>query len=138
MSRPTGWARFVVAVMLAAVANAGLMATWFLDMERLVAVPLNDTLVFLGVVGVGLLLALALDDFARSAIALVVASALGAVLFGLAVSAPGFVVDEVRVTLINRGTTFGLAALLFTSLFGLIGLAAGWVVEAFGQRGRWE
>jgi hypothetical protein len=138
MSRPRGWAQFVAVVLLAAVANAGLMVTWFLDMERLVAVPLDDTVVFVGVVVVGLLLALVLDDFARGAIALVVASALGAVIFGLAVSAPGFVVDEVRVTLINRGTTFGLAALLFTTLFGLIGMAAGWVIDAFGQRGKWE
>jgi hypothetical protein len=131
------WARFVAAVLLAAVANAGLMASWFLDTERLVAVPLDDTLVFLGVVGVGTLLGLTLDDFARGAIALVSASALGALIFGLAISAPGFVVDEVRVTLINRGTTFGLAALLFTSLFGLIGMVVVWVIDGFGQRGRW-
>ena len=50
----------------------------------------------------------------------------------------GYAVEEVRVTLINRGTTYAFVALLLTSLFGLMGAVIGWVIQAFGQRGRWE
>ena len=129
------WTTFAGVVLLAALANAGLMATWFVDMQRLVAVPINDGVVFLGIILVGTFIALIIDDLGRGALAMVLASILGSTLFGLAIAAPGFAVPEVRITLINRGTTYGLAALLISALFGLIGMVVAWGIEAFGQRG---
>jgi hypothetical protein len=53
---------------------------------------------------------------------LAVAALLGSVLYGLALSAPGFKVDAVQVQLINRGTTQGLVAFMLIMLFGLAGM----------------
>jgi hypothetical protein len=78
----------------------------------------------------GVLLGLAVGDTARGAVGLVIVALLGSTLYGLAIAAPGFRVAGVRVTLIDRGTTYGLFALMLIGLFGLSGIVIAWLIES--------
>lgn len=122
--------RIVVVVVLASVANAGIVASTTTDLRDLTPLNVSDIWLLPGLVLVGMLLTLAIGDLARSALALVAAAFLGASLFALTIAAPGFAVPGVRVTLIDRATNFGLLALLLCLLFGLSGMVVAWLVES--------
>jgi len=127
----------IASTLLAAVASAGLVASTSSDLQNLTAFYLSDVLLLPGLVLIGVLIALANDDdVARSAVALLVAGVLGATIFGLAIAAPGFRVEGVQTTMIDRGTTFGLLALLLIVLFGLAGIVISWLAGAFLRPGR--
>ncbi len=76
------------------------------------------------------------DDVARSTVSLLAAGVLGATIVGLAIAAPGFRVSGVQTAMIDRGTTFGLLALLLIVLFGLAGIVVSWIAGAFFRPGR--
>ncbi|MDQ3547342.1 MAG: hypothetical protein M3439_00855 [Chloroflexota bacterium] len=127
----------IASTLLAAVASAGLVASTSSDLQNLTAFYLSDVLLLPGLVLIGVLIALANDDdVARSAVALLVAGVLGATIVGLAIAAPGFRVEGVQTTMIDRGTTFGLLALLLIVLFGLAGIVISWLAGAFLRPGR--
>ena len=130
-------ARLIVSTLLAAVASAGLMASTSSDLQNLTAIHINDFWLLPGLILIGVLISVANDeDVARSAIALLAAGVLGATLVGLAIAAPGFRVEGVQTAMIDRGTTFGLLALLLIVLFGLAGIIISWVIGAFFRPGR--
>ena len=127
----------IASTLLAAVASAGLVASTSSDLQNLTAFYLSDVLLLPGLVLIGVLIALANDDdVARSAVALLVAGVLGATIVGLAIAAPGFRVEGVQTTMIDRGTTFGLLALLLIVMFGLAGIVISWLAGAFLRPGR--
>ena len=129
--------RLIASALLAAIASAGLMASTSSDLQNLTAFHVNDVWLLPGLVLIGILIAIANDeDVARSAIALLAAGVLGSFLVGLAIAAPGFRVEGVQTAMIDRGTTFGLLALLLIVLFGLTGIIVSWVIGAFFRPGR--
>jgi hypothetical protein len=129
--------RLIASALLAAIAGAGLMASTSSDLQNLTAFHVNDVWLLPGLVLIGILISIANDeDVARSAIALLAAGVLGSVLVGLAIAAPGFRVEGVQTAMIDRGTTFGLLALLLIVLFGLAGIIVSWVIGAFFRPGR--
>jgi hypothetical protein len=117
--------------LLASVANAGLFASSSHDLRPFGEVSLGGAWLVPGIILVGACVALAVGDASRSAVAVVAASVCGAVWFGLALAAPGLSVAPLRVVLIDRGTTFGLVALLMNALFGMAGLGIVWIVRSF-------
>jgi hypothetical protein len=125
----SNWPLTVLVVVLAAVANAGLIASTSEDLAGFTPVAVSDFWLIPGLILLGALLGLAVGDTGRSAVALVAVAMLGATIYGLAIAAPGFRVEGVRVTLIDRGTTYGLFALMLIALFGLSGLVLSWLVE---------
>jgi hypothetical protein len=129
--------RLIASALLAAIAGAGLMASTSSDLQNLTAFHVNDVWLLPGLVLIGILISIANDeDVARSAIALLAAGVLGSVLVGLAIAAPGFRVEGVQTAMIDRGTTFGLLALILIVLFGLAGIIVSWVIGAFFRPGR--
>jgi hypothetical protein len=129
--------RLIASALLAAVASAGLVASTLSDLQNLTAFYLSDVWLLPGLILIGVLISIANDDdVARGTIALLIAGVLGATLVGLAIAAPGFRVEGVQTTMIDRGTTFGLLALLLIVLFGLAGIVVSWVVGAFLRPGR--
>jgi hypothetical protein len=129
--------RLIASALLAAIAGAGLMASTSSDLENLTTFHVNDVWLLPGLVLIGTLISIANDeDVARSAIALLTAGVLGSVLVGLAIAAPGFRVEGVQTAMIDRGTTFGLLALILIVLFGLAGIIVSWVIGAFFRPGR--
>ena len=129
--------RLIASTLLAAVASAGLVASTSSDLQNLTAFYLSDVWLLPGLVLIGVLLSAANDDdVARSATALIVAGVLGATIVGLAIAAPGFRVEGVQTAMIDRGTTFGLLALLLIVLFGLAGIVVSWLIGAFLRPGR--
>jgi hypothetical protein len=129
--------RLIASALLAAIAGAGLMASTSSDLQNLTAFHVNDVWLLPGLVLIGILISIANDeDVARSAIALLAAGVLGSVRVGLAMAAPGFRVEGVQTAMIDRGTTFGLLALILIVLFGLAGIIVSWVIGAFFRPGR--
>ena len=129
--------RLIASTLLAAIASAGLMASTSSDLQNLTAFHINDIWLLPGLVLIGALISIANEeDVARSAIALLAAGALGATLVGLAIAAPGFRVEGVQTAMIDRGTSFGLLALLLIVLFGMAGIIVSWVIGAFFRPGR--
>lgn len=129
--------RLIASTLLAAVAGAGLVASTSSDLQNLTVFYLSDVWLLPGLILIGVLLSVANDDdVARSATALIVAGVLGATIVGLAIAAPGFRVEGVQTAMIDRGTTFGLLALLLIVLFGLAGIVVSWLVGAFLRPGR--
>jgi hypothetical protein len=123
--------------LLAAIAGAGLIASTSSDLKQLTAFHVADFWLLPGLIVIGVLLSIANDDdVARSTIALLGAGVLGSTLVGLAIAAPGFRVDRVQTAMIDRGTTFGLLALLLIVLFGLAGIIVAWIAGAFIKPGR--
>lgn len=117
-------------VLLASVANAGIVASTTTDLRDLTPVQVSDVWLLPGLILVGTFLSLAIGDVGRTALALVASAVLGASLFALAIAAPGFSIPGVRVTLIDRAINFGLLALLMCLLFGLAGMVVAWLIEA--------
>lgn len=113
---------FGVPCVLGGIASAGMFASASNDLGSLAAVPLSADLLLPGLMLIGVLLATVVGDAGRAAVALAISSVLGAMLYGLALAAPGLRVEEVRVTLIDRGTTMGLGAFFLILVFGLIGM----------------
>lgn len=129
--------RLIASAVLAAIASAGLLASTSSDLQNLTAIHIDDVWLLPGLILIGVLISVANDeDVARSAIALFSAGVLGATLVGLAIAAPGFRVEGVQTAMIDRGTTFGLLALLLIVLFGLAGIIVSWVIGAFFRPGR--
>ncbi len=129
--------RTIVSTLLAAVASAGLIGSTTTDLQNLTAFYLSDVWLLPGLVLIGILLSAANDDdVARSAVALLATGVLGATIVGLAIAAPGFRVDGVRTSMIDRGTTFGFLALLLIVLFGLAGIIVSWLIGAVIRPGR--
>jgi hypothetical protein len=127
----------VASIVLAGVASAGLVGSTLSDLQNLTTWYLSDVWLLPGLVVIGVLLSLANeDDVARSVIALLVAGLLGSTLVGLAIAAPGFRVAGVQTAMIDRGTTFGLLALMLIILFGLAGIVVAWLIGAFVRPGR--
>ena len=127
----------IASTVLAAVASAGLVASTTSDLQNLTAFYLSDVWLLPGLVLIGILIAIANDDdVVRSTTALLGAGAIGATLVGLAIAAPGFRVEGVQTAMIDRGTTFGLLALLLIVLFGLAGIILSWLIGAFFRPGR--
>ena len=136
MSR-ANWPMTVIIVIVAAFANAGLIASTSEDLSGFTPVAISDVWLIPGIILLGALLGLAIGDTGRGAVSLVVVAILGATFYGLAIAAPGFRVEGVRVTLIDRGTTYGLFALMLIALFGLSGVVIAWLIESFvGVRDR--
>jgi hypothetical protein len=129
--------RTTVTVLLASVASAGLVASTLSDLQSLTAIHISDVWLLPGLVLIGALIALANDeDIARGAVSLLIAGVLGALLVGLAIAAPGWQVPGARTSLIDRGTTFGLLALLLIVLFGLAGIIVAWLIGTFIRPGQ--
>lgn len=125
------WPITIVAVILAAIANAGLIASTSEDLAGLTPFAIGDVWLIPGIVVLGMLLGLTIGDTGRSAVALVVVALIGSTMYGLAIAAPGVRVEGVRITLIDRGTTYGLFALMLIALFGLSGIVLAWLIESF-------
>jgi hypothetical protein len=123
------WPITILAVMFAAIANAGLVASTLEDLKGLTPLSISGVWLIPGIILLGTLLGVAIGDTARGAVALVVVALLSATLYGLAIAAPGFSVEGVQVTLIDRGTTAGLLAMMLIALFGLPGIVIAWLVE---------
>jgi hypothetical protein len=138
MSRWTEWSRTGATVVLAALAKAGLMASTTADLRNLVAIPIHDNLLIPGIVLIGALLTLVIGDTGRAAVSLLIAAVLGTLIYALAIAAPGFAVEQVRVQLIDRGTTYGMLALMLFTLFGLAGMILAWLVQMFVGTGEME
>jgi hypothetical protein len=140
MSASSRWGaqiQMLVSGLLAAIAGAGLIASTSSDLERLTAFRVPEFWLLPGLVAIGVLISIANDDdVARSTIALLIAGMLGATFVGLAIAAPGFRVERVQTAMIDRGTTFGLLALLLIVLFGLAGIVVAWLAGAFFRPGR--
>jgi hypothetical protein len=117
-------------IMLAGVANAGLFASTTDRLRPLTDVSIGSVWVIPGLMLIGALVALAVEDAGRAAVSVVVAAVIGATLYGLAIAAPGLRVAGLRVKLIDDGTTFGLVALLMCGLFGMAGLGVVWITRA--------
>lgn len=129
--------RMLVSALLGAIASAGLVGSTLSDLQRLTALYLSDVWLLPGLIAIGALISLANeDDVGRSAVALLAAGILGATLVGLAIAAPGFRVAGVQTAMIDRGTTFGLLALMLIVLFGLAGIVVAWLIGAFVRPGR--
>lgn len=129
--RRAGWPLTIFAVLLAAIANAGLVASTSEDLQGLTPIAISDVWLIPGIVLLGALLGLIIGDTARGAVGIVVVALLAATMYGLAIAAPGLKVEGVRVTLIDRGTTYGLFALMLIALFGLAGIVISWLIESF-------
>jgi hypothetical protein len=129
--------RLIASTLLAAVASAGLVASTTSDLQNLTAFYLSDVWLLPGLILIGILLSIANDDdVGRSVIGLLASGILGATIVGLAIAAPGFRVPGVQTAMIDRGTTFGLLALLLIVLFGLAGIVVSWLIGAFIRPGR--
>jgi len=127
----------ITSAVLAAIAGAGLIASTSEYLKNLTAFHVADFWLLPGLVVIGVLISVANDDdVARSAGALLGAGILGATLVGLAVAAPGFRIERVQTEMIDRGTIFGLLALLLIVLFGLAGIIVAWIAGAFFRPGR--
>jgi hypothetical protein len=122
---------------VAALAAAGLVGSTSADLQQLTAFHVPDFWLLPGLVVIGVLISIANeDDVALSAAALLIAGVGGATVVGLAIAAPGFRVEGVQTAMIDRGTTFGLLALLLIVLFGLAGIIVAWIGGAFFRPGR--
>lgn len=122
---------FSAAVTFATIAFAGLMLSSMTDLKNLVAIPIPSAMLIPGIILIGALLTVVVGDVGRASIALLMATVLGATLFALAIAAPGFAVEEVQVRLVDRGTTYGLLALMLFGLFGMSGMVVAWLLESF-------
>lgn len=122
------WAAMALATLLASVASAGVIASTSSDLAPFAATRVGGAWLLPGLMLIGALLAVAVGDALRSAAALAAAALLGALLYGSALSAPGYRVAELQVTLINRGTTQGLVAFMLILFFGLAGMMAALIV----------
>lgn len=131
-------ARLILVIVLASVANAGIVASTTTDLRDLTLIRVSDIWLLPGLILVGTLLSLAIGDLGRSALALITASVAGSLLFALAVAGPGFSISAIRVTLIDRATNYGLLALLMCLLFGFAGLVVSWLIDAALGGQRWD
>lgn len=123
--------------LLASIASAGIVAASTTDLRDFAPVALSGAALLPGLAVVGALLSLAINDVARSAIAIVLTSVLGATLFFFAVAAPGLSVSSVRVGVVDRATNFALLAFLLILLFGFAGTVLAWLVEMFVRPNKW-
>ena len=124
-----------VVIVLASIASAGLCASTTSDLQALTAFHVGSAWVLPGLALIGALTTLAINDAMRSAVALLIVAVAGATMFGMAIAAPAFRLDGTRVSLIDRGTTFGLLALLLISLFGLLGMVVVWTINTLVRPG---
>lgn len=123
------------AVVLASIAAAGLCASTTSDLQALTVFPISSGWIIPGLALIGALLTLAINDAMRSSVALVIVSLAGSSLYGLAIAAPSFTLEGSRVSLIDRGTTYGLLALLMIGMFGLLGMVVVWVFNTMFRPG---
>lgn len=130
--------RLILVIVLASVANAGIVASTTTDLRDLTLIRVSDIWLLPGLILVGTLLSLAIGDLGRSALALITASVVGSLLFALAVAGPGFSISAIRVTLIDRATNYGLLSLLMCLLFGFAGLVVSWLIDAALGGQRWD
>ncbi|HUG15643.1 MAG TPA: hypothetical protein VMM78_11580 [Thermomicrobiales bacterium] len=133
--RQRQWLLEAVVIVLASVAAAGLCASTTSDLQALTVFHVNSAWIIPGLVLIGALMTLAINDAMRSAAALMIVSVAGATLFGMAIAAPALRLDGTRVSLIDRGTTYGLLGLLLIGLFGLLGMVAVWTVNTLVRPG---
>lgn len=130
--------RLILVIVLASVANAGIVASTTTDLRDLTLIRISDIWLLPGLILVGTLLSLAIGDLGRSALALITASVVGSLLFALAVAGPGFSISAIRVTLIDRATNYGLLSLLMCLLFGFAGLVVSWLIDAALGGQQWD
>jgi len=130
--------RLILVIVLASVANAGIVASTTTDLRDLTLIRVSDIWLLPGLILVGTLLSLAIGDLGRSALALITASVAGSLLFALAVAGPGFSISAIRVTLIDRATNYGLLSLLMCLLFGFAGLVVSWLIDAALGGQQWD
>jgi hypothetical protein len=123
------------ATLFGTIAAAGLCASATSDLQELTLFYVGGAWALPGFVLLGALVTLVINDALRSALALVIISVAGATLFGLAIAAPGVSVEGVRVTLIDRGTTYGLVGMLLIALFGLCGMVLVWITNSLVRPG---
>lgn len=126
----------LVVVILGSIASAGLCASTTSDLQALTVFPVASALILPGLALIGALMTLAIGDAMRSVVALLIVSVTGSALFGLSIAAPALRLDGTRVSLIDRGTTFGLLGLLMISLFGLLGMVVVWTFNTIFRPGR--
>jgi hypothetical protein len=124
-----------IVIVLASIASAGLCASTTSDLQALTMFRVASAWIIPGLAIIGALMTLAINDAMRSAVALVIVSIAGSTIFGLAIAAPALRLEGSRVSLIDRGTTFGLLALLMISLFGLLGMVIVWTVNTLFRPG---
>ena len=123
--------------LVAAIASAGLVGSTSADLQRLTAFDVPDVWLLPGLIVIGMLISIANeDDVALSVAALLIAGVGGSLVVGLAIAAPGFRIEGVQTAMIDRGTTFGLLALLLIVLFGLAGIIVAWIAGAVFRPGR--
>ena len=127
----------LVVVLLASIASAGIVAASTTDLRDFAPVAFDGAVLLPGLVVIGALMSLAIDDVARSAVALVATSILGSAIFFFAVAAPGLSISGVRVGLVDRATNFALLAFLLILLFGLAGMVVAWLIEMVVRPNRW-
>lgn len=113
---------------------AGMVASTTSDLRELTLVAVPGWVQIPGVILIGLLCGLALRSAVASVVVLVVMAIFGALLQGAAIALAGLEIDEVAVTLINRGTVQGFFALLVIFCFGMVGIVASMMVNVFARR----
>ena len=135
-SRRSTIGRVAIASLLGSLAISGLFASTVTDLQRLTVVPISGALLIPGLILIGMLMALVADDMMPAAVALVISSVMGSLLFMGAIAAPGARVPELRNSLFDRGLTFGMLAVMLSLLFGMAGIFVSWLVTAIFRPNR--
>lgn len=117
--------------LLAGIAIAGVVSSTSGEIDELAPIQFSASLQLPSLVLIGLLAGFAARDFARSIVALIVAVAVGTLLFGTMMAMPGFDPENYTVTRLNNAFTQGLYALLVSSTFVLVGMAVALAVNVW-------
>jgi hypothetical protein len=117
--------------LLAGIAVAGIIASTSGEIDALAPIELSGSLQLPALMLIGLLAGFAARDFICAIIALVVATVVGTLLFGLMLAVPGFDLDNYTVSRLNNAFSQGLYALLVSSTFVLVGMAAALAVNVW-------
>lgn len=120
--------------LLAGIAIAGVIASTSGEIDSLAPIQMSGSLQLPALMLIGLLAGFAARDFMRAIIALVVATAVGTLLFGWMLAVPGFDPDNYTVSRLNNAFSQGLYALLVPSTFVLVGMAVALAVNVWGRQ----
>lgn len=120
--------------LLAGIAIAGVIASTSGEIDSLAPIQMSGSLQLPALMLIGLLAGFAARDFMRAIIALVVATAVGTLLFGWMLAVPGFDPGNYTVSRLNNAFSQGLYALLVSSTFVLVGMAVALAVNVWGRQ----
>jgi hypothetical protein len=120
--------------LLAGLAIAGVIASTSGEIDALAPIPISGSLQLPALMLIGLLAGFAARDFGRSIVALGVSIVVGTLLFGCMLAVPGFDPDNYTVSRLNNAFSQGLYALLVSSTFVLVGIAAALAVNVWARQ----